>query len=205
MSTGVSSSLSDASPGVATRPATTAGASAVPGYEGTAPSTPQAVGGRNVQRAARIPASPKRLWLIGLVVLVGVLCAVSALYEIERGREPAGTNARVLVGAPSYAWLPQEQFNSVAFVVAGTATISGVFSDTNGLVVYLMTPSQLVNLTRNGVPGGYYWTSGAVPSPTHYELSLVVGTGAWDLVFYNPSATIPSGVDFWSSVVLTAG
>ena len=143
--------------------------------------------------------------MIGVVVVAGALVAVGFGYTIARAESKAGNGPAVLISAPSYAWLPNGQFNAVTFVVQSSATLAGTFSNTHGLVLYLMNTTQFYSLTRTNVPSSYNWTSGSIPSLVRYNLSIAVSSGTWNLVFFNPSTVVPSGVDFWSPVTETLG
>ncbi len=170
-------------------------------------SNPKTSSGRiqGISPPQRPGGSSRRVWLIGLVAVAVALSLSAVVFEVAHGPHSSSSNSRVLIAASQYDWLPEDSFDSVAFVVATNATVTGTLSDTHGLVMYLMTPDQYATLTRTGEPGAYTWSSGQVPSPTHYNLSLTIDSGDWNLVFFNPSSTVTSGVDFWSSVVETTG
>jgi hypothetical protein len=138
--------------------------------------------------------------VVGAAVVFAVLLSLGAETLLTGSSHRSGSDTTVLIQGPSYAWLPGGQFNGVSFVSQGEVRVAGSFTGTSGLIVYLMTPPDFLALVKTGVVGGFNWTSGSIPSPLRYALSLNITAGAWVLVFLNPSQIIPSGVDYWTSV-----
>jgi hypothetical protein len=139
---------------------------------------------------------------VSVVVAIGL---VAAAYTLTDGFHLNGstTSAVTLIPKWTYDSIPGDQYDAVAFVVHATSQLNGSFTNSIGVVVYLMTPAELEALAIKGVVSGYNWTSGQVPSLTLYGLKVKVTVGSWDLVFLNPDPLNTTVVDFWTTVTET--
>jgi hypothetical protein len=146
---------------------------------------------------------PSLTVVLTVVVVVAVVAATYGLM-FGVGRRAGGLSSVAVVPKWTYDSIPGNQYDAVAFVTHSTSHINGTFTNTIGVIVYLMTPAQLVDLARTGTVGGYNWSSGVIPQLTLYGLNLTVTASSWDLVFLNPDPLNVTVVDFWSAVTLDA-
>lgn len=144
------------------------------------------------QRAVRAAA------LTAVVVVVIVL-----VYALSGGFHP-GSKSRsvVLVPQDDYYSLPGEQYNAISFIVQGTSVITGTFTNTLGVVVYVLDPSELAAFNHNGTVGAYEWSSGEIANLSVYQLDTQVPAGQWSLTFVNPNVLNTTVVGFYTAVVL---
>ena len=157
---------------------------------------------------ARKPRSNTRLTVIAaIIIVVGLVIAAYALTVVFHKSGNTSPQSAVLAAEGTYYSIPIFQFNGVAFSNSGTAEINGTFTNTYGLILYTMTPTQFENLSKKGVVPGYEWTSGTIGHNTIYSLNLEVQPGAWVLVFANPNTNettlITTLVGFYSNLTLT--
>jgi hypothetical protein len=172
------------------------------------PSERSATGGKVSDRSAIIPTqsgSGRRSPLVALVAIVAVVAVVAALFVVTNGFRGRAGSGDELIPALSYYSLPAEQYNDVAFIAHSTSVINGTFTNSLGLIVYIMTPSQIASLNHNGVVGTYNWSSGPIPEQQAYGLRVTVQPGQWNLVFLNPNtaAINTTVVGFYTAVTLS--
>jgi len=144
-------------------------------------------------------------------VAIALAAVILAAYLLTGGFGLHGKSSPdVLVRKGTYYSLPGGQFNAVAFLTSSSDTILGTVWDTWGINIYLMTPTEVVDLAKKGVVTGYSWTSGHVANLTETDLSIVVEPGSWDLVFLNtdnpsinPIYTNVTIVGFYTDVTLS--
>jgi hypothetical protein len=149
---------------------------------------------------------PRRTsFVLGLVSVVVVIGLVGAAYALTDGFHLNGstTTAVTVISKWTYDSIPGDQFDAVAFIAHSTSQLNGSFTNSIGIIVYLMTPAELVTLAIKGVISGYNWTSGQIPVLTLYGLNITVTVGPWDLVFLNPDPLNATVIDFWTAVTET--
>ncbi len=153
------------------------------------------------------PSKPKRVSpLVPVLAVVLVIVVVGAAFVLTNGFHPnRASSADDLIPALSYYSLPPEEYNDVAFVAHSTSVINGTFTNTLGVIVYLLTPPQIKILNHNGTVVGYNWTSGLIADLTVYGLDKTVQPGEWNLVFLNPNtANInTTTVGFYTAITLS--
>ncbi len=113
-----------------------------------------------------------------------------------------GNSAESLIPALSYYSLPGEQYNSITFIISTSCVVNGTFTNTLGIVVYVLTPPELAALNHNGVVGQYAWSSGRIANLSVYRLDVTILPGQWALVFYNPNLINTTVVGFYTAVTL---
>jgi len=132
---------------------------------------------------------------------------VGAAYVFTNGFHPHGASGStvIVVSEWTYDSIPGTQYDAVAFLAHSDSVLNGSFTNSMGVIVYIMTPTQFESLTKTGVVTGYNWTSGRIPQLTLYYLNVQVAAGPWDLVLLNPdtSALNSTVVDFWTAVTET--
>ena len=138
---------------------------------------------------------------VGAVVVAVVL--VAAAYVLTDGFHLQAKSATFdLIPAESYYSLPGGQYNAVTFQAHNPSVLTGTFSNTLGVAVYLLDPVQMKALNHNGTVGAYYWTSGRVANLTVYDLDAAVPVGSWNVVFLNPEELNTTVVGFYTAVEL---
>ncbi len=115
----------------------------------------------------------------------------------------ARASAVVLVPYHTVYSISGGQLNAVDFTIQTTSVVNGTFTNTLGIIVYIFTPEELVNLTLKGQVTGYQWTSGVIANLTVDSIDVTVTPGAWDLTFVNPNLFNTTIVGFWSNVTLS--
>jgi hypothetical protein len=140
------------------------------------------------------------------VPVVGVVVAtviVGAAFVLTNGFHPSKVStSEDLVPALAYYSLPGQQYNSITFIVGSNSVINGTFTNTIGIAVYILSPTELAALNHNGVVSGYTWSSGTIANLTVYHLGASVVPGQWSLVFYNPNLVNTTVVGFYTAVTL---
>jgi len=150
-------------------------------------------------------AQPRRFPLVLTVGIVVVAIAlVGASFALTNGfhsRATSGSTVKV-VSQWTYDSIPGAQYDAVSFIAHSNSVLNGSFTNSMGIIVYVMTPTQFESLTRSGVVSGYNWSSGRIPQLTLYDLNVRVAAGPWDLVFLNPDTNPLNStvVDFWTAV-----
>jgi hypothetical protein len=141
------------------------------------------------------------LYLVtGVAIVLATILAAYVLTNENHGRvrasgivlEPAGTGLS----------LPGGQYSSIAFSVSSPSVISGTLNSSEGVWIFVLTPSQLLTLARTNNVTGYQWASGMVAHESIYDLDIPIPSGAWDLVIDNPSLFLPTGVGIYTDIVL---
>ncbi len=152
----------------------------------------QGPGGRSGEASRGAAPRPAQLtWrTIVAVATISVVLVVGGAYALTGGFHKAAAQPLVLVPAHEWYSLPGEQFAAVAFVAGGASVLNGTFTNTEGVTLYLMTPAELLNLSKKGVVEGYEWTSGWISNNTVTTLDLAVAAGHWDFVWLNPDSPI---------------
>jgi hypothetical protein len=128
-----------------------------------------------------------------------------AAYAMTGGFRPpgsSGTSGVVLIPAGTGFSMTIGQFNSVIFEISKESSITGLLNSSRGIQLYIMTPSEFQYLVRNLTVATYVWTSGVVADQAPYNLNVTVQPGQWVLAFVNPNVSWPTGVGFYSNVVL---
>lgn len=138
------------------------------------------------------PKSDRRRLLMYAVtaVVVAVIVVVAGTLWIDSVRSKSSgssTTLTVLVPKLTLYILPAGQFDASQFMTNETATVNGSIDQTGGINVYTMTPAQLFNLSRKGAVSGYEWEKSYVTNGTVYTIDLNFASGAWAVVFLNPS------------------
>jgi hypothetical protein len=167
-----------------------------PGDSGAASSSPPT----DLSGLRRPRRTPVVLGMVSVAVAIGL---VGGAYVLTDGfyLRHGGTATVTVIPQWTYDSLPGGQYDASAFVAHATSRISGSFTNSNGIVVYLMTPVQLELLDEKGVVDSYDWTSGSVHDLTLYNLTFAVTTGPWDIVLLNPDPINVTVVDFWTAVI----
>ena len=131
-----------------------------------------------------------------IAAVVVALVIVGAYFFTDGFHFSSGSKPTVLVQAGTSYPIPGLQFNAIAINVQKTSMISGTFTNTEGITLYTMTPSELLSLSKTGVVGTYDWTSGRIANLTVTNLDLSFQPGGWDLVFYNTNGPTPYPLTF---------
>jgi len=141
-----------------------------------------------------------------IVAIVIAIALVGAAYALTDGFRLTKSNTNVvLVPRGSYYSLPGGQFNALAFGVTQSSVLTGTFTNTLGVTVYLMTPSEVVNLGKFGTVSGYAWSSGRIANLTVTSLNVPVQPGQWDVLFLNTNPPDPLNttvVGFYTDLVI---
>jgi len=132
---------------------------------------------------------------VGLGALV-VAAALFGAYGATGGFWTSASPAiEYLVPKDSLYSLPGGQFFDVSLNVQKSTTVSGQFTNTKGITLYVMTPTEVTYLSEKGTVGSYYWTSGRIANLTLTNFNYTFAPGQWGLVFLNadnPSLVNPS-------------
>ena len=90
---------------------------------------------------------------------------------------------------------------TVARILTSVRALYMTLSSDNGVVLYVMTPSQYLWFNSNGVATSYSWTSGQVTSVEWYSGCkvcangpVVSSVGQWYFVLSNPSTSLATKV-----------
>jgi hypothetical protein len=163
---------------------------------------PGAVGSLDPSSAAapsgmviRTPSRPRRTWIFVGVALVVILAVVLGL-----SLRPTPASGTVLAPTGTQWGIAPSSFNSLEFSTAKVATITGSFTSSADVDVYVVTESQVFNASHTGNESSFspsIWTSGLVPSGS---FRVNVGSGAWAVVFCSPSPTQSTHVTITQAV-----
>lgn len=166
-----------------------------------------------------VPPAPKRavrLRAVAAIAVVVILVLILGAYVATDGFHLASRESTtVLVPAGTLDTLPGQQFDDLAIHLTTAGTVSGTFSNTLGITLYTMTPTELLSLSKTGLVSGYVWTSGRIANLTVTDLSLTFQAGEWDLVFLNGDGPSPNpllypnfnttSVAFYTDLTLVTG
>lgn len=152
------------------------------------------------------PTKPKRISpLVTILAVVVVIVIVGAAFVLTNGFHlKKASSAEDLIPQLTYYSLPGEQYNAVTFIISSNSVISGTFTNTLGIVVYVLNPHEMFDLNHNGtvVDSEYTWSSGTIANLTVYSLYVTVLPGQWNLVFYNPNLINATVLGFYTAVTL---
>ncbi len=154
------------------------------------------------------PRVRQKTLLTTVIAVAAAVVVVGAAFVLTDGFGLArGSSVTTLIPYHDYYSLAGGQFNAVAFQAHQASKINGTFTNSNGVTVYMMTPSELEYLAVKAVVNGYTWTSGRIANLTNYNLDISVASGEWDLVFLNPDPDPlnTSVVGFYTAVTLSPG
>lgn len=155
------------------------------------------------QPAGPRDAKPSRRWVVAAIALVAAIVVVVGAYAFYLMPHSAtGAGPTVLTPEGTAYTLPGDQFNGVQFNSSSPVVVNGTISDSYGLVLYAMNPSQFEYLSKKGVVGTYQWTSGPIGNDTTTFLNLPLPAGEWVIVFLNPSPINPTGIGFFTDLTL---
>lgn len=154
----------------------------------------------------KAPDARRRSIYVGIGVAIIVVMVILA-YFLTNGFHSAGgssgTQGTVLVPRGTSYSMVIGQFNGINFHVNSSAKIQGEVNSSQGIQVYLLTPSEFQYLAKNLTVGQYVWTSGVVANQVVDELDISVQPGQWVLSFVNPNSNFPTGVTFYTNLTLT--
>jgi hypothetical protein len=151
----------------------------------------------------RRPSPQRRRTLYVAVTVLVALAIIGSVLVLTGGvRSSRGTNASVLVPVDTVFTIPGSQYNALTFLVSTNSTISGTITNSFGLVLYTLTPSELVSLAKTGSVPGYEWTSGSIANQAITHIHVTVPAGSWDFVFVNPNVYNTTVVGFWTDLTL---
>lgn len=137
---------------------------------------------------------------MSVVAAIGV---IGGAYVLSNGFHPASKSTTdVLLPKDSYYSLPGNQYNAIDFITKATSRITGTFTNTLGVIVYILDPVQLMALNHNGTVGSYQWSSGLIANLTVDNLTVVVAPGQWALTFFNPNVLNTTIVGFYTPLIL---
>lgn len=198
--------------------------SLVSGLSSTGGSLPANAGGFPTSRAepeGPITASSGfggrgRIWVVVAAVLLVVVAGFGAYLVTNDVLHPKGTSGVILIPKGKWFSIPGDQYNDVAFVAGQSSILNGTITNSGGLNLYLMTPAELLSLSKTGQVGGSTWASGRIANLTVTHLNLPVSAGSWDLVFLNSDGPVPPTylgnsplnttiVGFWTDLTLSPG
>ena len=155
--------------------------------------------------ASRGPAKSRtRTYLAVGVAIILVVVAIAA-YSMTVGFRPAGssgTSGTVLITDGTGYPMSVGQYNGISFTISQDSRITGTLNSSHGVQIYILTPSEFQYLVKNNNVSSYVWTSGVVANAELYVLNVTVQPGQWVLSFVNPNLYVPTGVGFYSNVVL---
>ena len=132
------------------------------------------------QIAPQIPKkkSRKKLIVAGIIVVVVIIIAAVAL---------SGSGKQTLINGGTVKNLSGSQYYEVEFKVTSSTTLYGSVSATNGIIVYLMTPSEYSSFVSSGSVSSYAYTSGDISSGS---FNTNIGSGTYYAVFENPHSVL---------------
>ncbi len=159
--------------------------------------------------AASFPATrrrwPRARYLGASVAVLAALVAVAiVLASPPRATGPTPSEGKVLVPRGTIDNIPGGQFNAITLIANGTSVVSGSFTTTAGIIIYVMDPSQFESFVHSStLAGGYNWTSGPYYNQTIDTFRIVVTSGPWDIVFVNPGLVFGTMIGYLSDVTLS--
>lgn len=131
---------------------------------------------------------------------------LSVYFIEERAHSTNSTMSEVLVPKNTLFSIPPTQFNSISINITTNSVINGTFYSNYGVDLYVLTPSAFHTLTVDGkVPSSEWSSGGLVGNASTVFLNLDVPTGAWVLVYLNPSRIVTSYVGFYTDLTLSSG
>jgi len=154
-------------------------------------------------RTGRILRKRRSFVIVLLTAVVAVALLLTA-YTVTGGFRSSTVPRTALIPKDDYYSITGGQFNDVAFSVQSTSVVNGTFTNTLGIIVYLLTPAQLNYLATKGNVSSYDWSSGQIPNLEVYDLNVEVESGQWDLAFVNPSLVNTTVVGFWTDITVGA-
>lgn len=160
---------------------------------------------RKPERSRNLSAGPHRRRKLLVASLVIVLSASFAAYYFVHLEEVAAP-AQVKTASGSTQFIIQNgtsitvsdgSFRYVQFNITTYSSITGGFSASEGITMYILYSSDATSLNSHGVPNSYVYTTGHVSSKT-FSTNLKPGT--YDLMLANDN-----GYNSASVVTFTAG
>jgi hypothetical protein len=147
------------------------------------------------------PRTTRRQWAVLVVVLLAIgvpLITIWAWNNSVCPTIPLVPSGTVLSIQPSHHF----GYNfTVPKILTSVRALYMTLSSDNGVVLYVMTPSQYLWFNSNGVATSYSWTSGQVTSVEWYSGCkvcangpMVSSVGQWYFVLSNPSPSLATKV-----------
>ncbi len=148
------------------------------------------------------PRSTRKQWTVTVIVLLAIFVPLITLWVWDNSvcptipQVPRGT---VLSIQPSH----HLGYNfTVPKMLTSVRALYMTLSTDNGVVLYVMTPSQYLWFNSDGVAASYWWTSGQVTSAEWYSGCkyscfngpTVGSVGQWYFVLSNPSTSLTTKV-----------
>jgi len=140
--------------------------------------------------------------VVGVTIVLAMILTAYVLTNGFHGQ--TGSSEVVLVPAGTGYSLPMGQFSGTEFTATSASTISGTLNSSEGVQIYLMTPTQFEAFAKSLNVSGYVWTSGWVANESIYHLDIPVPAGQWVLAFTDPNAGLPTGVGIYTDIILKA-
>ena len=140
--------------------------------------------------------------VVGVVVILAVVLSAYVVMGGLRTASSSGSTGTVLIPFGTGYSMVIGQYNGINFDISHESRITGLLNSSHGIQIYILTPSEFAYLVKNLSVSGYVWTSGVVAFQQLYQLNVAVQPGQWVLSFVNPNVSWPTGVGFYSDVVL---
>lgn len=150
--------------------------------------------------------------VVGIVVLVvlvlGGIIGLGLLSNsgTSNNKQPPPPPATVTIASQGTVWNLNagyyEYIGPVDLTSNSSWTISGTFTASNGIDVYVMTSSEYSSWGGSGSPTGYYWTSGS--GVTSGSVNTNLPNGIFYFVFDNTNPITSTSVDVTTTIVATA-
>lgn len=139
-----------------------------------------------------------------VVVIVGALAAAGAFSSKSNGGG-AGPGQLTIATAGTVWNLNAGQYESVGainLISSASWTISGAYTATHGIDVYILTSTEYSTWGGSGSPSSYYWTSGS--GVTSGGISTYLPANTYYFVWENTNIITATSVQIISNVVATA-
>lgn len=135
--------------------------------------------------------SKGNLRLIGIVVVVIIVVAVTGGYlgglfgnhssRTSPSTSSSSSGVTIITKGTEYQ-VSTGSYGFDQFSLSSAATVSGSFSSTIGITIYIMNPTQFSSFSTTGIASSYDFTTGHVPSGS---INTHLPAGTYHIIFAN--------------------
>lgn len=132
-----------------------------------------------------------------IVMMLGIFYHNNVFDKGSVGNSTVSGNGRVIIGQGTSITIADGAFRYIPFDLNVSSTLSGGFTASRGITMYVIPSSSASSLDSHGVPLSYRYTTGHV---SEASFSTILTKGSYDIMLANDN-----GLNSVSVVTFTTG